>query len=137
MKLFLADDSKHFRERMRKLIEEISDIEIVGEAGDGTMVLAAVQELNPDVVLLDIQMPGENGIQVLEKIKNGLSSPIVIMVTNYPYEQYRKKCYELGADYFIDKSSEIGTVMDILKDLNKAMLCNSSEGSTVSENILR
>jgi len=68
-------------------------------------------------VILDIRMPGGSGIDVLEDIKKINAAPIVIILTNYPYPQYRKKCMAAGADYFFDKSSEFEKVTEVLKKL--------------------
>jgi len=59
-------------------------------------------------------MPSGSGISVLEEVKRRDDSPTVIMLTNYPYPQYRKKCMDAGADYFFDKSSEFHKVTEVL-----------------------
>jgi DNA-binding NarL/FixJ family response regulator len=69
------------------------------------------------VVILDIRLIGEDGLSVLERIKKEHSPPIVIVLTNYPYPQYRKKCRELGADYFFDKVTEITSFVKVLRTL--------------------
>jgi DNA-binding response OmpR family regulator len=68
-------------------------------------------------VILDIRMPGGNGIQVLEAIKTSTAAPVVIMLTAFPYPQYRKKCLEVGADYFLDKTTEFERVVEVLEQL--------------------
>ena len=69
------------------------------------------------MVTLDIRLAGGNGIKVLERIKKEQPSSAVIMLTNYPYPQYREKCRQLGADYFFDKVTEIGSFVKVLKML--------------------
>jgi DNA-binding NarL/FixJ family response regulator len=59
-------------------------------------------------------MPSGSGISVLEEVKRRGKSPVVIMLTNYPYPQYRKKCMDAGADYFFDKSNEFHKVTEVL-----------------------
>ena len=76
-----------------------------------------VPRLRPDVVILDIRMPGGNGLQALERIKASDSAPMVIMLTAFPYPQYRKKCLELGAEHFFDKSTEFEQVAQVLQQL--------------------
>ena len=117
MKVFIADDSDIVRERLKEMLSEISEVEIIGEAGDGEEAIKGILELHPDVVILDIRMPGGNGIDVLQAIKRGDPAPTVIMLTNYPYPQYRKKCMDLGADYFFDKSNEFEKVVEVLEQL--------------------
>ena len=119
MRVFIADDSELVRERLKELLSEISEVEIIGEAGDGEEAIKGILELHPDVVILDIRMPGGNGIDVLQAIKRGDPAPTVIMLTNYPYPQYRKKCMDLGADYFFDKSNEFERVMEVIEQLIK------------------
>ena len=117
MRVFIADNSMPILERLKVMLSDLSEIEIIGEAKDGIGAIKAVRELNPDVVILDIKMPGVDGIDVLNYIKNNTQNITVIMLTNYPYPQYRKKCMELGADYFFKKSTEFENVLEALKQL--------------------
>jgi len=117
MKVFIADDSKVMRERVIDMISELPEIEIIGQAEDGLQATNLIEKLTPDVVILDIRMPGGNGIDVLKHIKKMKLNPVVIMLTNYPYPQYRKKCMKAGADYFFDKSTEFEKVTEVLQKL--------------------
>ena len=116
MKVFIADDSVQIRERLIEMLSELPEIEIIGVAGDAPEAIRDIWKLNPDMVILDIRMPGGSGIEVLKEIKEK-SHPVVVMLTNYPYPQYRKKCMDLGADYFFDKSTEFEKVTEVLKRL--------------------
>jgi len=117
IKVFIADDSSVIRERLNALFSDLPGVDMVGEAGDAGETLRGIQELNPDVVILDIRMPGGNGISVLEKIKRTDACPVVIMLTNYPYPQHKKKCTDLGADYFFDKSTEFESIIEVFNKL--------------------
>lgn len=117
MRVFIADDSVLLRERLKVMLSELNEVEVIGEAEDGHQALKGIHELSPDVVILDIRMPDGNGINVLQNIKRMERDPVVIMFTNYPYPQYRKKCVELGADYFFEKSKEFEKVTETLKQL--------------------
>jgi len=117
MKVFIADDSQVMRERVIDMISELPEIEIIGQAEDGIQATNLITELNPDVVILDIRMPRGNGIDVLQKIKKDNPTLVVIMLTNYPYPQYQKKCMKAGADYFFDKATEFEKVTEVLKEL--------------------
>ena len=88
---------------------------MVRQAENVPEAVTAIRELKPDVVILDIRMPGGCGIDVLNTIDKSGRTPVVIMLTNYPYPQYRKKCFAAGADYFFDKSSEFEKVIDVLQ----------------------
>ena len=117
MKVFIVDDSSVLRERLVEMLSELPEIEIIGYAQNVPDALSSIKELNPDVVILDIRIPGGSGIDVLQDIKKERKAPMVIMLTNYPYPQYRKKCLGLGADYFFDKSTEFEKVTELFKRL--------------------
>jgi DNA-binding NarL/FixJ family response regulator len=117
MKVFIADDSAVLCERLIEMLSDIPGIEIIGHARDVQGTIASIRNLNPDIVILDIRMPGGSGIDVLQDVKKEKHAPMVIILTNYPYPQYRKKCLGLGADYFFDKSTEFEKVTELFKNL--------------------
>jgi DNA-binding NarL/FixJ family response regulator len=117
VRVLLADDSKLMRERLAVQLCELERVELVGETDHIPELLEQIQRLKPDVVVLDIHMPGGNGIQALEAIKKESESPIVVMLAMLPYPQYRKKCLEAGAEFFFDKATEFDLVMQSLKRL--------------------
>ena len=119
MKVFIVDDSSVLRERVVEMLSDLPEIEIIGQAQNVPDALRAINELNPDVVILDIRIPGGSGLDILQDIKKEKKAPMVIMLTNYPYPQYRKKCLGLGADYFFDKSTEFGKVTELFKRLRR------------------
>ena len=119
MKVFIADDSQVLRERLHEMLSEVPGVEIMGYAQDVPEALTSIKTLQPDVVILDIRMPGGSGIDVLQDIKNTKQTPIIIVLTNYPYPQYRKKCIDLGADFFFDKSAEFEKVTKVFKQLTE------------------
>ena len=118
MKVFLVDDSSVVRERLVGILAEVPGIEIVGQAEDAFSALDAIPVLKPDVVVLDIYMPGSvTGMYVLERIKKERQAPIIIMLTNYSFEQYKRRCLSAGAAYFFDKSTEFERVPEVLMEL--------------------
>ena len=119
LKVLIADDSVMICNRLTEAIQPIPGLEIVGEAHDGVEALQAIGTLKPDVVILDIRLPGINGLGVLEEIKRAQSSPTVIMLTNFPYLQYRQKAISLGADYFFEKSIEFNKAVEVLMKLHE------------------
>jgi len=117
LKVFIADDSAPVRERLAALISELEMVQLIGKAENGHDAMEAVRKLRPDVVILDIRMPDGNGFQVLEGIKKNVAAPAVIMLTAFPYPQYRKKCLEAGAECFFDKTTEFDRVAEALEHL--------------------
>jgi len=117
MKVFIVDDSEIVIERLKTMLSDLKEIEIVGQANNPYDAITGIRALQPDAVILDLQMPGGSGMGVLLSIKRDDSAPAVLILTNYPYPQYRKKCMEAGADFFFDKSTEFEKVPEVLKEL--------------------
>ncbi|HLX11600.1 MAG TPA: response regulator transcription factor [Bacteroidota bacterium] len=119
MKVLVADDSLIVCARLISMLTDIDGVEIVGQTRNVSGTITSVLTLQPDVVILDIQMPGGTGIDVLTKIREQGSKAIVIILTNYPYPQYRKKCEEAGANFFFDKSNEFESIPPLIQNLFK------------------
>jgi DNA-binding NarL/FixJ family response regulator len=119
MKIIIADDSSLFRDRIRELLENINNVEIVGEAENGLEALQFIKDKKPDLAILDVRMPDMNGIEVLKKVRENGSRIIICMLTNYPYKQYRQKCIAEGSDYFFDKNLDIKQISDVITKLAK------------------
>ena len=119
MRVLIVDDSKIVCDRLHQMLINIAGVEIVGQAHNAEDAIASILELKPDVVILDIRLPGKSGIDVLKDIRAKKLPIRVIMLTNYPYPQYRKKCESLGADYFFDKVAEIEEIPKVIEKLSK------------------
>ncbi len=118
MKVFLVDDSLVIRQRLKRMLAEVQEVQVVGEAGEVQEATDAILKQKPDVVLLDIPLlGGESDIDVLQTLKKIIPAPVVIILTNYPYPQYRQKCLEAGADFFFVKSTEFDQVVPALRKL--------------------
>jgi DNA-binding NarL/FixJ family response regulator len=119
MKVLIVDDSAIVRERLKDMLSEINGLEDINQAKDKAEAVSFFQKWHPEVVILDIRIPGGSGIDVLREIKQDSQPPLTLVLTNYPYPQYRRKCLEAGADYFFDKSTEFEKVTEVLKQLNQ------------------
>jgi len=118
MKILIADDSLVVRDRLVTLLTEaLQGIEVVGQAKDATEARSLAEELRPDVAILDIRMPKGSGADVLLDIKKLNPVPKVIILTNYPHPENKKKCIDRGADYFFDKSTEFKKVVSVLRGM--------------------
>jgi DNA-binding NarL/FixJ family response regulator len=120
MKILVLDDSRNIRDRLINLLDMVQGVEFVAQAENAENALLTYHKLRPEVLILDIRMQGENGIEVLKQVKSEQHAPYVIMLTNFPYPQYKKKCFEEGADYFLDKSTEFDEISEIINSLVKA-----------------
>lgn len=97
MKALIVDDERLARKELMKLLEEHPSIEIVGEAGNADEAEKMIEETNPDLLFLDIQMPGRTGFQLLESLD---SAPMVVFTT--AYDQFAIKAFEINAlDYLL------------------------------------
>jgi DNA-binding NarL/FixJ family response regulator len=117
MMIFIADDSDSVRERLTAILSEIEGAEVIGQARSAAEAIKGIRSLKPHVVVLDIQMPDGSGIDVLRTIKQDSQPPLVMMLTNHAYPQYRKRCMERGADFFLDKSRELERLPTIFERL--------------------
>jgi two-component system, LytTR family, response regulator AlgR len=95
LKVLIVDDEPPARERLRSLLVEIPDIEVVGEAVNGQQSLARAHELAPDVVLLDVRMPGMDGIEVARHL-NALEEPPAVIFTT-AFDEYAMNAFEAHA----------------------------------------
>lgn len=95
MKLLIVDDEPPARERLRSLLEEIGDCQVVGEAANGEEAIASCGDTQPDVVLLDVRMPGISGIEVARHIDSLEDPPAIIFTT--AYDQYAVDAFETEA----------------------------------------
>ena len=115
MRLLIVDDSTLVRELLIDRLSEVRGINIVGEAGDAPDALDMIRRLKPDAVVLDFKMPNGNGLRVLNGMRAENLSALVVVLTNYPFSQYRNACLKAGAHYFLDKSTEFEKITEILE----------------------
>lgn len=106
VKVMLADDHLLMREGIRKLLEFDGKIKVVDEAGDGEECLEKLKKSKPEVLLLDINMPKKNGLEVLQKIKDENIDVKVLILTVHIEIEYLLKAVDIGADGYILKDSE-------------------------------
>ncbi len=106
IKVMLADDHVLMREGIRQLLEFDGSIEVIAEANDGEECLEKIIELKPEVLLLDINMPKKNGIEVLQEIKKQNMDVKVLILTVHNEVEYLLRAVDIGVDGYILKDSE-------------------------------
>jgi DNA-binding NarL/FixJ family response regulator len=108
IKVLLADDQRLVRAGFRSILEDEDDIEVVGEAGDGEQAVAACRELRPDVVLMDIRMPGTDGLEAARLIiaDQRLDGVKVVILTTFDLDDYVYGALRAGATGFLVKDTE-------------------------------
>jgi len=100
LKALIVDDEPLARKVLREELESIADVEIVGEADDGPTALVKISTNQPDLILLDLQMPGMGGLDVIRSLKGGAHAPVIVIVT--AYDKFALQAFEAGAiDYLL------------------------------------
>src|SRR5210317_249503 len=105
IKVLLADDHSIMRAGLRRIIEESDDIEVIAEADDGKAAIQLAREKNPDVAVVDISMPGLDGLEVISQLKIFLPDLPIIILTMHEEEQYVVRAIEAGAMGYVTKRS--------------------------------
>lgn len=106
IKVMIADDHVLMREGVKQLLEFDGSIEVIAEAADGLECLESLKSVKPDVLLLDINMPNKNGIEVLKEIKSNNIDVKVLILTVHNEVEYLLKSVDIGVDGYILKDSE-------------------------------
>jgi YesN/AraC family two-component response regulator len=117
MKILVADDSSLLRERIKSLIQNISNESVVYEAENGADALSIIRQKQPDLAILDIRMPEMTGIEVLKKVRELKMDTKVCILTNYAYPIYKRRCIEAGADFFLRKTEDFEEIEIIVSNM--------------------
>jgi DNA-binding NarL/FixJ family response regulator len=115
IRILIVDDSLSFRMGMRALLEIQPDMQEVGMAPSGHKAIELVEELQPDLVLMDAQMPDMTGIEATQKIKSRWPNVQVILMTMYA--DYRSKAIEAGADAFLTKGLPPEHILSLIRGI--------------------
>jgi DNA-binding NarL/FixJ family response regulator len=111
MTLMIVDDHRSFRDAARRVLES-AGFEIVGEAGDGESALDAIAALRPDVVLLDVQLPGIDGFEVASRLTKRGDAPVIVMTSSREADDFGPLVEQSGARGFIHKADLSGPAID-------------------------
>ena len=103
IRVVIADDHPIVREGLKKILEKTSDMEVVGEAGAGEELLSKISEIDCDVLLLDITMPGRGGLEILEQLHKEKPRLPVLIISIHPEEYYGMRVLKAGAGGFLNK----------------------------------
>jgi len=115
IKVFIADDHVMVRQGIKKLLELEGNIEVIGQAGDGESALAQIKELKPQIVLLDLNMPVLDGVNVIKMIKQQNVDTKIIVLTIHDELEYLIKTANEGADGYILKGSDMEVLFEAIK----------------------
>ncbi len=115
IRILLADDHDLFREGLAGIIAAQPDMQVVGEAGDGLEAMVKARELKPDLVLMDIQMPGCDGLEATQKIKRELPETVIVMLTVRDEDEKLFEAIKHGAQGYLLKNIHSRELLDGLR----------------------
>jgi two-component system response regulator NreC len=117
IRILITDDHTLFRQGIKTLLGAESDLDIVGEAANGAEAVEKVTELRPDIVLMDIGMPGLSSFEATRQIKKARPDTKVLFLTMYDDEDYLVQCMEVGASGYVLKDSPAQQLLAALRDV--------------------
>ena len=115
VKVILADDHQMFREGLRSLMERQTDIEIIAEAADGRSIVKLLQEVSPDVIIMDVSMPGLNGIEATRQIKATYTDVKVIALSMHSSRRYVIEMLKAGASGYLLKDCAVSELCEAIR----------------------
>jgi two-component system response regulator YesN len=104
-KTLIVEDNATFRQSLRATLETEFPLMVIEEAEDGKEAMERVTTFRPDLVFMDIKLPGETGLDLTKRIKTNDTSIVIIILTSYDFPEYREAAQQYGADYFVSKGS--------------------------------
>ncbi len=113
--MVLAEDNESVRKGIRKLLNRAHDIEVVGEARDGVEALRLVNELTPDVLLLDVEMPLLNGIEVAHRLQSRRKSIRILILSAYDDEEYIQAMFTNGVSGYLAKDEAPRRILEAVR----------------------
>jgi two-component system, NarL family, invasion response regulator UvrY len=118
IKVIIADDHPIVRKGLKEVLAEDPNIAVVDEAGDGHELLRKLRDRDFDVIILDISMPGLDGLEVLRKIKSENKAAHVLMLTIHPEARYAVRCLKMGAEGYLTKGSAPDELVQAVKRIS-------------------
>lgn len=118
IRVYLADDHTIVRRGIARLLDEEADMEVVGEAGDGTEAIQGVQQLRPDVVLMDIGMPGLSGIEATRQIVQTVPGVQVLILTVYDQADLLFRALQAGAAGYVLKGADMDDLLRAIRTVH-------------------
>lgn len=115
LKIVLCDDVPELRTLMRYGLEEVPDLKVVGEAGDAQSCVEVVTAQQPDAVLLDLSMPGMDGLQAIPLLRAAAPGMTIVVFSGFAAERMAELTRQVGADRYVEKGAEMEDVREALR----------------------
>jgi DNA-binding NarL/FixJ family response regulator len=119
IRVLIADDHPVVRQGLASMLVNMPDVDVVGEAGDGTQALERAASLKPDIVLLDVRMPGRSGLQIIPLLRKAHANIKIIVLTSYDTDEYLFGALRSGAHAFLLKSIAHEKLADAIRQVHR------------------
>jgi len=133
IKVVIADDHTILRQGIKSLLDSQEGIEVMGEAKDGREAIKIIEELLPDVILMDIAMPGLNGLEATRRIKKKFPKIKVLVLTMYTHEEYIFQILNAGADGYLVKETAF---QDLISAINAVYKGEAFMSPSISKKVI-
>lgn len=133
IRILLADDHHIVRSGVRQLLETVSDLQVIAEAGDGEEAQILIQQHKPDVAVLDIQMPKASGIEVTRWVRSHLPEVGVLILTAYDDDPYVMAVLQAGANGYVLKTGHADELIQAVRDVHEG---KSALNSTITRKLM-
>lgn len=119
LKILIVDDSVLLAKRIQNLFEEMAGVHVMGYSMDARNALFEITNNIPDVVLIDVRLPDQQGIDLLRYIRNNHPQMVTIMLTSMADQDYNDICLKLGAHYYLDKTTGLDNLQPFISKIQK------------------
>ncbi len=117
IKLLIVDDQERVRQDLRTALQLMQGLEVIGEAADGFEAVRQAEDLGPDVVLMDLKMPGMDGFEATRQIKARRLARSVVALTIYGDDAAREQAARMGVDAFVEKGTSIQALAETIRKI--------------------
>jgi two-component system response regulator DegU len=117
IKVLIVDDQESVRQSLRTILQLVDDLEVVGEAGDGSEAIEQTKRLNPDVVLIDMKMAPTDGLSAATDIREHSESVGIVMITMHRSDIAKERAIEAGVDAFVEKGIAMEDLIEKIRQV--------------------
>jgi len=130
VKALVVEDSVFFRQSLRDLLNNRFPSMVIEEAADGEEALQKVDVFVPDLIFMDIKLPGENGLQITRKLRNQFRDVSIIILTYYDSPEHREAAFEYGANHFLPKGTPSEDIVGVVQSIVSGKRPFSEDGGS-------
>lgn len=117
-RILIVEDNLFFLQFLKEILHSRFPSRDIQEAASGEEAIRKIETISPDIIFMDLRLPGENGLELTKRIKAQHPGIIVVIITNYDLPEYREAAYQCRVDHFIAKDSFLKMIKSILTDQN-------------------